>query len=142
MSYTFKEVETQLREASIKYGETDHKLKFIIDAQLPKRLSDFLNANDYYSIHTLDLPNKNATPDNFIKEKAFQENFILITKDDDFLRSFLIEKKPSKLILVKTGNINNNTLLEIFSKGLNVIIQLIEHHNMIAITNEEIVVHD
>jgi predicted nuclease of predicted toxin-antitoxin system len=33
-------------------------LKFIVDAQLPKRLSDFLNSNGYSSIHTIELLEK------------------------------------------------------------------------------------
>lgn len=37
-------------------------MKFIVDAQLPKSLSDYLFKMGYDSIHTLDLPeiNKNT----------------------------------------------------------------------------------
>ncbi len=38
-------------------------MKFIVDAQLPKSLSDLLNSRGFDSIHTLDLPNKNSTSD-------------------------------------------------------------------------------
>ena len=109
---------------------------------MPKRLSDFLNNNGHHSIHTLELPDKNATTDSFIKNKALKEDLILITKDDDFLHSFFIEKKPPKLILVKTGNISNNTLIDIFDKGLIAITTLIEKHSLLEITKEEIVVHN
>jgi predicted nuclease of predicted toxin-antitoxin system len=34
-------------------------VKFIVDAQLPKSLSDFLNQKDLDAVHTLDLPNGN-----------------------------------------------------------------------------------
>ena len=60
-------------------------IKFIVDAQLPKRLSDFLNDKGYSAIHTLDFKNKNRTKDKEIIEIAHQEDRIVITKDYDFL---------------------------------------------------------
>lgn len=38
-------------------------MKFIVDAQLPKSLSDFLNQKGFDSIHTLDLPERNKIKD-------------------------------------------------------------------------------
>ena len=45
-------------------------MKFIVDARLPKSLSDFLNESGYHSIHTLELPAQNQTGDNTIAQKA------------------------------------------------------------------------
>ncbi len=95
MNYSFTETENLLKESTVLYGRSDQSLKFIVDAQLPKKLSDFLNSKGFDSIHTLDLPDKNATSDRFIKEKSLSEKLVLITKDDDFLQSFLIEKSRS-----------------------------------------------
>jgi predicted nuclease of predicted toxin-antitoxin system len=141
MKYSFKEIENLLKESSEPY-ESNEPLKFLVDAQLPQKLSVFLNSRGFTAIHTLDLPDKNATTDQFIREKTYNENLILITKDDDFLRSFLIEKKPARLILVKTGNVSNKILMDIFDKGLETIILLMRYHLMIEITNEEIIAHD
>ena len=140
MSYSFEEIVHRLEESTPLYGKK--LLHFLVDAQLPKKLSDFLKNKGHNSVHTLELPDKNTTTDNFIKEKSHKENLILITKDDDFLHSFLIEKKPPRLILVKTGNINNNELIDIFDKGLLAITSLIENHALVEITKEEIIVHD
>jgi len=38
-------------------------MKFLIDAQLPKRLCDWLRAKGYDALHTLDLNLGNRTPD-------------------------------------------------------------------------------
>ncbi|MCW3123188.1 MAG: hypothetical protein JWQ38_2680 [Flavipsychrobacter sp.] len=142
MSYSFEEAAASiLQESTSLYGSASESLKFIVDAQLPKKLADYLNERGINCIHTLDLPDKNATTDSYIKQKAYEEGFILITKDDDFLRSFLIEKKPSKLVLIKTGNIANRELMDIFDKGLNVILSLMAKHSMIEITQKEIIVH-
>ncbi len=117
-------------------------IRFIVDAQLPKKLSDFIKDRGYDSVHTLELPDKNATTDRNIRDIAYIENRILITKDDDFLRSFLISKKPAKLILIKTGNIINNELLEIFQRNFSIIISLVQKHAMLEITKEEIIAHN
>ncbi|WP_414570987.1 DUF5615 family PIN-like protein [Nostoc sp. CCY 9925] len=64
-------------------------MKFLVDAQLPVRLARFLQASGYDTIHTRDLPRENATPDIEINAVSIKESRILITKDVDFLNSFL-----------------------------------------------------
>jgi predicted nuclease of predicted toxin-antitoxin system len=65
-------------------------MKFIIDAQLPKSLSELLKYRGFDSIHTLDLPSKNSTSDKEITAIAINEKRIVITKDNDFLESFVL----------------------------------------------------
>ena len=48
-------------------------MKFIVDAQLPKSLSDLLNYRGLDSVHTMDFPNKNSTSDKKIIEIAFNK---------------------------------------------------------------------
>ena len=36
-------------------------MKFLVDAQLPRRLADYLRAAGHDAVHTLDLPNANRT---------------------------------------------------------------------------------
>ncbi|MCC5666774.1 DUF5615 family PIN-like protein [Nostoc sp. CHAB 5784] len=81
-------------------------MKFIVDAQLPVRLVGFLKTSGYDTIHTKDLPGENATLDNEINSVLIQQNRILITKDVDFINSFLTVQQPYKLLLITTGNIN------------------------------------
>lgn len=117
-------------------------MKFIVDAQLPKSLSDLLNYRGFDSIHTLDLPNKNSTFDKEIIEISSNEKRIVITKDNDFLESFLLNSKPEKLIVVRTGNIPNPILLKIFDNNLEVIRSMISRSNLIEITRNEIAEHE
>ncbi|MBU2445085.1 MAG: DUF5615 family PIN-like protein [Bacteroidetes bacterium] len=42
-------------------------MKFLVDAQLPKEISLYLQSRNFDSIHTLDLPLKNSTPDKEVK---------------------------------------------------------------------------
>ena len=114
-------------------------IQFIVDAQLPKRLSDFLKLKGFNSIHTLELINKNKTTDKKITAISIAENRILITKDLDFLESYILQNKPSKLILIKTGNISNNDLMKLISDNLDTIIKMIKRSNLIEIHKNKIV---
>jgi predicted nuclease of predicted toxin-antitoxin system len=116
-------------------------VKFIVDAQLPKSLSDFLCSKGYDSIHTLDLPEKNKTVDDYINGLSIKENRVVISKDADFLESFLLKKIPPKLLLVKTGNITNASLLQIFEQHLTYITDSLLANSLIEITKTEIIIH-
>jgi predicted nuclease of predicted toxin-antitoxin system len=115
-------------------------VKFIIDAQLPKKLSDLLISKGHDSIHTLDLPSGNHSKDNELITISKREKRIIITKDNDFLKSYIIKGLPEKLIIIKTGNIGNNELLKIFEKNIDKIELLLKKNTLIEITNNKIIV--
>jgi predicted nuclease of predicted toxin-antitoxin system len=85
-------------------------MKFLVDAQLPRRLAEHLREAGLSAIHTLDLPDGNRTTDLVINELSIKEQYIVVTKDSDFVESFLLSREPWKLFLVGTGNIGNNEL--------------------------------
>jgi predicted nuclease of predicted toxin-antitoxin system len=93
-------------------------VKFIVDAQLPRRLAYFLADQGYDAVHTLDLPSGNRTDDNDIIEIAINEQRVIITKDQDFADSFALRQHSWQLLLVRTGNISNSELLELFERSL------------------------
>jgi predicted nuclease of predicted toxin-antitoxin system len=117
-------------------------VKFILDAQLLKSLCILLNQKGFDAIHTLDLPNRNKTSDEDILKFALQEDRIVVTKDQDFLESFLVRSIPKKLIILRTGNISNSMLLSIFENNLSLIITMINRSNLIEIHKTEIAEHD
>ena len=116
-------------------------MKFFVDAQLPRLLSLFLIQKGYDSIHTLDLPEKNATPDHEILKIVASEGRILITKDSDFIVSHLISNKPEKLLLISTGNIDNHALLKIIDGNLKQVGELLGINSFVEITGTEIIAH-
>lgn len=116
-------------------------MKFILGAQLPKSLSDFLNAAGFNSLHTLELPEMNRTGDNAITAKADIEGRIVVTKDADFLDSYLLFGKPAKLLLVKTGNIPDSDLLKLFQDNLNILQSEFIQCNFVEMTGIEIITH-
>ena len=62
-----------------------------MDAQLPRRLAVFLASEGHDAVHTLDLPLGNTTPDSEINEISVSERRVVITKDADFVESFLLQ---------------------------------------------------
>ena len=114
-------------------------MKFIVDAQLPRKLSGMLVSRGFDSIHTLDLPAKNLTPDNEIIEICEKQNRIIITKDSDFYDSKIIRNKPKKLIVIQTGNIRNEILFTLFETHFDKIIQLIEQFDVVEMNLDSII---
>ena len=93
-------------------------MKFLVDAQLPRRLALRLQTLGHDTLHTLDLPLANRTPDVTINALSLREQRIVITKDADFVNSFLLSQKPWKLLFVATGNITNIELETLFFQHL------------------------
>jgi len=117
-------------------------MKFLVDAQLPYKLVKFLKGKDIYVIHTNDLPNVDRTDDDEIREIAQRENRIVITKDSDFLDSYLVEHMPQKLLFITTGNIKNKDLITLFNQNIENILKLFETYSLIELNNEGIIIHE
>ena len=93
-------------------------------------------------IHTDDLPNKEFTTDNEIREISVKENRIVITKDSDFLDSYFINAIPPKLLLVTTGNIKNKSLIHLFDLSMETISELFSKYSFVELSNKEIIGHE
>lgn len=117
-------------------------MRFLVDAQLPRRLANWLNGAGHKTVHTLDLPAGNSTTDTAICAISDHDGSIVITKDADFVNSFLIEGRPARLLLVSTGNIDNVTLLEIFRTRLPEITGVFTNHSFVELTRDLLVIHE
>jgi len=116
-------------------------VNWLIDAQLPRRLAADLSRLGHDATHTLDLPHGNATTDTEIIRIATAEGRIVISKDRDFLDSFLVTGQPSRLLWVTTGNISNNDLLELFKTLLADIQDGFQQSNCIELSPAGLVIH-
>ena len=85
-------------------------MKFLVDAQLPKRMTSWLATCGCDAIHTVDLPQGNRTTDYQINELAERDGRVVVTKDSDFVDSHLLAGRPPRLLLISTGNMNNRDL--------------------------------
>ena len=85
---------------------------------MPRRLARELAAAGHDAVHTSDFPAANRTPDKEIVALAVLENRIVVTKDNDFVASFLLHGRPPKLLLISTGNISNDQLSRLLASNL------------------------
>ena len=92
-------------------------------------------------MHTLDLPSGNRTPDWQINDISVIEQRIVVTKDADFVNSFLLSEVPYKWLLVSTGNISNQELEELFSKNLCAIVAALAIYDFVEITRTSLIEH-
>lgn len=91
-------------------------MRFLVDAQLPSRgWLTCLRREGFEAIYTLDLPLGNRTPDGTISELSARDQYIVVTKDEDFVSSFHLQWRPRKSLLVSTGNVRNAELEISFS---------------------------
>lgn len=93
-------------------------MKFLVDAQLPLRLATRLTNDGHDAVHAQSLPNGVRTPDAEIAAIADDEGRIVITKDSDFRHSHTVVSSPAKLLLVATGNVRNDDLLNLVESRL------------------------
>lgn len=116
-------------------------MNFLVDAHLPRRLTFHLRAAGHDVVHTLDLPNKNRTTDEEINALSVQEQRIVITKDSDFVDSFLVVRKPYKLLLISTGNITNAELEALFVPAIPQIVAAFGSHDYIELSRTALFMH-
>lgn len=115
-------------------------MNFLVDAQLPRHLADQLGAAGHNALHTLDLPADNRTTDEAINAVAERDLRVVITKDGDFVNSFLLGSRPPKLLLVSRGNISNEDLRNLFATHLAQISAALLTNDFVELTRSTLVI--
>ena len=116
-------------------------MNFLIDAQLPRRLAHWLETEGHDAIHTLDLPAGNRTEDAQVNFLSMREQRVVVTKDMDFVDTFLLHRTPYKLLLVATGNIGNPELIRILEGNLDDIVQALETSDFVELGHDFLISH-
>lgn len=118
-------------------------MQYLVDAQLPKRLKQWLVEQGVEAIHTLDLPKRNATPDNEIIQEYTSENVVVISKDRDFPQQRILRGRPELLLWVTTGNIVNRELLRLFENNFDFIDRSFHSGSkFLEMDNTSIIIHE
>ena len=115
-------------------------MKFLIDAQLPRRLAHQLRAAGLETTHTLDLQEGNRTTDQALITFSLTQNCFVVTKDSDFVETFLLRHEPWKL-LVSTGNIDNDELLRLFHLNVDQLAASFKTFNFIELNRTSMICH-
>lgn len=116
-------------------------MNFLIDAQLPRRLAQRLREAGHDAIHTLDLPKGNRTTDDEINEVSLREQRVVITKDADFVSTFVLKDRPYKLLVISTGNITNAALEALFVPNIPPLVAALQTHRYVELTRTKLILH-
>jgi predicted nuclease of predicted toxin-antitoxin system len=116
-------------------------MRFLIDAQLPRKLVQQLTSAGHDALHTFNLPDQNRTADETINKISADESRAVVTKDAGFVDTFLLGRRPSKLLLVSTGNISNQELLPLFAFNLAAIDEAFKQHSFVELDRDRLIVH-
>jgi predicted nuclease of predicted toxin-antitoxin system len=116
-------------------------VKFLVDAQLPRRLARWLCAQGCDAIHTLDLPAANTTPDAEVIACAEREQRIVVTEDADFVQSFIVSGRPPRLWLISTGNVRNDALEALIAAHFPAIQAALATARFIELSRDALIVH-
>lgn len=116
-------------------------MRFLVDAQLPRVIAGWLGAAGHDAIHTLDLPGANLTSDNALLQIAMFEHRVIVTKDADFVYSFLFQHRPEKLMLISTGNITNSELKALLVPNIAHIVNTLEGNDFVELTRTALIIH-
>ena len=109
--------------------------KLLIDANLSWRLVNLLKA-EYPDIrHIIHTGLEQAASDTIIWEYARQNDYNIITNDEDFYLLSLSKGFPPKIILLRTGNQSTSYIAGILSKHKSEIIDFIanKEHGVLEI---------
>lgn len=116
-------------------------MKFLIDAQLPARLADYLAQAGHDVRHSSTLPDGNRTPDQVLATLGDADDRVMVTKDRDFEISHALRRTPRRLLLVTTGNITNNALIGLFENFLAIIEQEPSSAAYVELSTDAVIVH-
>lgn len=117
-------------------------MRFLVDAQLLRRFVAWLQQVRHEAVHTLELPAANRTSDSEINRLSIVEQRIVITKDSDFVDSFVLARESWKLLLISTGNITNREIELLIKSNLASIVAGFETARFIELTRKSIVIHN
>jgi predicted nuclease of predicted toxin-antitoxin system len=116
-------------------------MRFLVDAHLPRRITRRLQEAGHDVLHTLDLPDGNRTTDADINAISLREQRVVVTKDADFVNSFILKHQPYKLLLISAGNIKNTALEALLLTHLSMIVSAFDSYDYLELSRSALIIH-
>ena len=88
--------------------------------------------------HRLDLQTGNKTKDPIINQISVLEQRVVVSKDSDFFYSHVLQGRPWKLLLIKTGNISSQDVCVLLERHLPTIETALQTHTLVEIDRSSI----
>ena len=114
----------------------------LIDQQLPQALATHLAAHGHDAVHVKEYPGVVTLPDSEIAAIADAEGRAVITKDEDFRISHLLNGRPDRLVHVTCGNISTRELLALVDHFHAELAGAIARYRYVELDRSGVIVHD
>lgn len=113
------------------------KMRFIVDENLPPELANLFRDIGFIAIHVNELKSnqKQRVTDDQLRRLAIRKGYVIITKDDDFVKSYVSRKVPERIIFIY-GLEKKESLLSRMKEVIPSLIKLITQHDFIEIKED------
>lgn len=113
-------------------------LQFIIDENITPELVDVFEKAGLKALHVNALKShqKQRIIDDQLRRLSIQKGYILVTKDDDFVRSYVHRKVPEKMVFLH-GLDAKQTLIQRVGQIVHQLPELLSTHDFIEINKKE-----
>ena len=92
-------------------------MKFLLDHNIDRRFIKRLRDFGFDALHASDLfPDR--TPDPVLRKRAELEGAIVVTRDKEFFDSWILNRKPKLLVLLRSYDQDQRKLIEAFATVL------------------------
>ena len=114
-------------------------MKFLIDENLPPALAELFQSHGLaaYHINSFKRKHREMVKDHQIRRLALYNDYVIVTRDDDFVKSYVDRKVPDKMIFV-FGMHTKNELLNRMDEIMDQLKQLILIYDFLEINPQEI----
>ena len=115
-------------------------MKFLIDENLPPHLAVMIREKGFEAKHINDFGNELPISDNAIRRLALRKSWVVVTRDDDFVKSYVSRHIPEKLIYV-FGFTDRMEILQAFRDHWDQIPDLIREGELIEVNPSGVKLH-
>jgi predicted nuclease of predicted toxin-antitoxin system len=108
-------------------------MKLLLDANISWRAIKSIENEFSNCLHCKDIQINQPAKDIEIWNFAKQNNFTILTHDDDFEKLLLLKGAPPKVIILKTFNKNTNQIAELLISKREAIISFISNDDLLIL---------
>lgn len=114
-------------------------MKYIIDENLPPELAIMFRNYDLVAFHINEMKahSKHRVTDDQIRRVSLRNGSVIVTRDDDFVKSFVSRKVPEKLIYLY-GFDRKETLMVRIEEVVSQLEKWIANHDFVEINPKEV----
>ena len=112
-------------------------VRYLIDENLPPDLAEIFIRNGLVASHVNDIISNIPVKDSAIRRLSLNRDMVLITKDDDFVKSYVSRAVPERLIFV-FGNFRKAEILQTFNEHFEKIITLSKQYNLVEVNKKSV----